>query len=262
MRCVAYSVAEGYDLKKLTASLNRRKVNFTSFQEVLYLPEYKDCKDVFIFNYGCLVLWGLKEEDDVSVIKSFSAYEKNSLEELLEDSCKYTLSQTKESFMKEDIIHLSSPDPLEKLAFSYGLSQSTKLIGFENILETVISRTKRIPLDLAERGRIYLSRRQIARETGKIFIVRNSINLHSEILDTPEFFWDHPKLEPVYKLAIQDLEVKSRVELLNKRLEMIQELYAILTSESQHRHSSFLEWVIILLISLEIMIAIFGILYH
>lgn len=266
MRCVAYSVAERYDLKKLTASLVRRKITFNSFKEVLHLPKYKDCKDVFVFNYGCLVLWGIEDEDDSLLIKSLSAFEKNPLREPIQDSCKYSVSQTSAPSMKEDLIRLSSSDPLEKLAFSYGLSQSTKLIEFENVLETTILRTEKVPKDLAEKGRIYLSRRQIAKETGKIFIVRNSINLHSEILDTPDFFWDHPKLEPLYKMSIQDLEVKPRVELLNKRLEMIQELYAILTTESQHRHSSFLEWVIILLITVEVIIAlsrdILGVLHH
>ncbi len=266
MRCVAYSIADRYDLKKLAASLSRRKVSFTSFKEALYLPKYKDCKDVFVFNYGCLVLWGIEEEDDSLLIKSLAAFEKRPLNEPIKDSCSYSINQSKAPFMKEDMVYLSSADPLEKLAFSYGMSQSTKLIGFENILETTISRTEKVPRDLAEKGRIYLSRRQIAKETGRIFIVRNSINLHSEILDTPDFFWEHPKLEPLYKISIQDLEVKPRVELLNKRLEMIQELYAILTTESQHRHSSFLEWVIIILISVEVFIAlskdILGILHH
>jgi uncharacterized Rmd1/YagE family protein len=43
----------------------------------------------------------------------------------------------------------------------------------------------------------------------------------SDILDTPEFFWDHPELEAkYYSPAIASLDLKQRVAVLNKKLEV------------------------------------------
>ena len=66
---------------------------------------------------------------------------------------------------------------------------------------------------------------------GEIFIERNFINLHSEILDTPEFFWNYPELEPFYRRTAHYLDVTKRVEILNKRLNVVHELFEILSSE-------------------------------
>ena len=53
----------------------------------------------------------------------------------------------------------------------------------------------------------------------------------------------------------QDIQV--REEILNKRLNMIHELYSLLSQELNYKHSTRLEMVIVILIGLELMIAFF-----
>ena len=35
---------------------------------------------------------------------------------------------------------------------------------------------------------------------GEIFVIRHEVNLHSDILDTPDFFWEEKKYEVIYLL--------------------------------------------------------------
>ena len=91
----------------------------------------------------------------------------------------------------------------------------------------------------------------------EIFLERSSINLNSEFLDVPEFFWRNPNLEPFYIMTKKFLDIPSRVMALNQKLDVLQELLHILNSQVQHRHSSLLETIIILLIFVEIMISLF-----
>ena len=53
------------------------------------------------------------------------------------------------------------------------------------------------------------------------------------------------------------LDIPSRVMALNQKLDVLQELLDILNSQVQHRHSSLLESIIILLIVVEIIISLF-----
>lgn len=53
------------------------------------------------------------------------------------------------------------------------------------------------------------------------------------------------------------LDIPSRVMALNQKLDVLQELLDILNSQVQHRHSSLLESIIILLIAVEIIISLF-----
>jgi uncharacterized Rmd1/YagE family protein len=139
---------------------------------------------------------------------------------------------------------------------AHGLSQSVKLDVFENTIAQTIESTRYLPAELAEKGKISLSQKKISQKVGALFAERNSVNLHSDILDTPEFFWRRPRYEPYYHMASQYMDISTRLDILNRRLDVIHELYDILSNELKHSHSSRLEWVIILLIVTEVIMHI------
>jgi uncharacterized Rmd1/YagE family protein len=107
---------------------------------------------------------------------------------------------------------------------------------------------------LADTGKIPLSRKSIAKLRGTLFSVKSDIMLNFNLLDTPEFFWSYPELEHEYNLVAKYLDIVSRVTVLNKKLETIHELLEMLASEQHHKHSSILEWIIILLIAFEVVL--------
>ena len=109
-------------------------------------------------------------------------------------------------------------------------------------------------MQLATNGKINLSKKNISKKIGELFLVKSKINLHYDLLNTPEFFWEYPEFENQYIIMIKYLDIKSRVEVLNKKLEIIQELLHVLGDEQKHKYSSFLEWIIIILIAFEIVI--------
>ena len=59
---------------------------------------------------------------------------------------------------------------------------------------------------------------------GEVFVIRHDVNLHSDILDTPDFFWEEDRFAPEYKMFMGYLEMTGRVDVLNKRLDMLREL--------------------------------------
>ncbi|MCA9749918.1 MAG: hypothetical protein KC414_12490, partial [Romboutsia sp.] len=62
------------------------------------------------------------------------------------------------------------------------------------------------------------------------------------------------ELEPIYELMTDYLGQKSRMNILNQRLGVMQELVDMLANELDNQHSSKLEWIIILLIALEVIL--------
>ena len=42
---------------------------------------------------------------------------------------------------------------------------------------------------MARDGKVSLGRKQITMQLGQLFVDRASINLHSDILDNPDYFW-------------------------------------------------------------------------
>jgi len=255
MRCTTFCTASSYDIPKLFQFLLDQGPA-QLFRNVIHVEirhKEKTTGDAFYFSYGTIVFWGLTPEEEeihIAYTTAFS-HEQNKTEI---DEFSYIYGD--KMGIADDEIVLQNTNVLTKLSISHGLAQSVKLMVFEELIQQTILASKNLPKELALKGKIPLSRKEISRRMGELFIKRNFINLHSEILDVPEFFWDYPELEPFYRKTAHYLDVHKRVEALNKRLTVIHELFEMLSDALNHQHSSRLEWIIIILIVIEVILAV------
>lgn len=131
-----------------------------------------------------------------------------------------------------------------------------KLAIYENEVENSIDSTKAIPKCLAETGQIKLSKQETSKMIGNLFMLRNSVNLQSDMLDTPDYFWDIDKWEASYLKSRKYFDLDQRLEVLNNRLDIIKELYDMLNDELHNKHATKLEWIVIGLIVIEVVIEV------
>lgn len=210
--------------------------------------------EAWVFDYGVVIFWGVPEHHKQDLLQRLEPFLVDPINKIEIENYTFTLSATNNS-VSEDNIALHSDNKMDRLAVSHALAQSVKLARFEVLAQQVISDNAYIPKTLANKGRTPLSRKALAQLRGRLFSTKSDIILKFNLLDTPEFFWDHPELEPLYQIAARYFEVVPRTELLNKKLETIHELLEMLASEQNHAHSSKLEWIIIILIAVEIVLA-------
>lgn len=262
MRCTGYCTAVGYDIPRLFQFL---QVSGTSqlFRDVIH-SQPKDEKgvkrDIFYFSYGVVVFWGFSEEEEKEGLNSLKKFEREPLAK--EEKDEFSFAYGDKMKIEEDVIVLHKKDALTKLSISYSIGQSVKLTVFEETISKTIESNKQFPKSLSIEGKIPLSRKEISQKMGELFLERNYINLHTEILDTPEFFWEHSELEPIYRRVIHYLDVNKRVELLNRRLNLLHELFEILSNEINHQQSARLEMTIIILIVIEVVLILLKDLFH
>lgn len=256
MDCRAYCTAASYKIKsfyeilrqRFKASMHRDSVHFE-----VPLPGLPN-GDIFYFSYGAVVCWGLPKETEIELITLMQPFEEKHSEDIETDE--FTFVYGDHPKILEDEIILPNHDTLTKLAISHGIAQSVKLGTFENAIQNTFNQSKNIPEDLAAKGKISLSKNVIRKKMGELFLARNSINLHADVLDVPEFFWEYPELEPMYMMVANYLDLETRVDVLNHRLDVVHELFQMLGSELNHQHSSRLEWTIIWLIIIEVVLTL------
>ncbi|MBN2297274.1 MAG: RMD1 family protein [Deltaproteobacteria bacterium] len=245
--CTALCVAKNFSFGPLRKMLPEH-YPCSIYRDVLHITQ--DSGDVFVFSYGALVAWGTSAEDLKRILHTIKPFEQGSFQDHFSDE--FTYSVTGSSTVRDDHISLASDDPLEKLAVSHGIAQSVKLEEFETSAEKTIEETAKIPLNLAASGKTHLSRKQISKMRGNLFLVTSDINLRYNLLDTPDFFWEYPEVEHAYEMMARYLDITPRIEILNQKIDVIHELFSMLAQEQYHKHSSTLEWIIILLIAVEI----------
>ncbi|CDJ42927.1 uncharacterized ACR, YagE family COG1723 domain-containing protein, putative [Eimeria tenella] len=204
---------------------------------------------------GCIVAWDIDVEEQKALVAFMQPYLKEPLGANKEDDT-MTYVWSDRATIKGDNIHLVTTNVFECLAYSYAFAQSVKLAFFETLVDADIERTKMIPESLARTGNIQSTREDIGRRIGELFVNRFYINLHTDILDTPDIFWDNDDFADHYDHCRRYLEIPKRVEILNQRLDIIKDLYDMLNNELTIQHGYKLEWIVIYLICIEVLIEV------
>jgi len=55
-----------------------------------------------------------------------------------------------------------------------------------------------------------MSRSDVLRKTGELFALRHLINLSSDLLDTPDFYWEHEEQEELYQKMCSYFSINRR----------------------------------------------------
>ncbi|KAI8881771.1 DUF155-domain-containing protein [Backusella circina FSU 941] len=279
-RMTAYCTASAYRMDELMKYLqSKKRTNGTSpkrFDECLYTPYaftfpvsppherevergQTRLPEMFLFDYGVIVFWGMSYKEEQRILKSLEPFEEEKLEldDVETEEFHYYYNEHYQPRIYNDIITLRHPSNyLVKLTIAHAIAQSVKMTLFERLIDDTINETKYIPQVMAESGNIHMSRTAITKKIGQLFIMRINVNLVSNILDTPEIFWSEPTLEPLYSAIRGYLEISQRVELLNQRVEVISDLLEMLKDHLNSSHGEQLEWIVIWLIGMEIVVAV------
>lgn len=86
------------------------------------------------------------------------------------------------------------------------------------------------------------------------------MNHYSELTDSlPDLFWDSKHelgLEGYYDQVGRALDIGVRIKALNEKMDYAQEIASILRETMSQKHSIDLEWIIIILIAVEVVFAL------
>ncbi len=258
MQCTTHYVSLNIRFKDLCASL--QKDFKTSFhRDVIRISEGES--DTFIFQYGSVVSWNVEYDRQRYFIDYITRFSGELVQDSFDENQEFELVENITSIrVVNEILQIPTLDTdQEKLACSYAFAQSNNLDYFESSVEKLIKKTRYIPKTLHEKGKIEMSAKQISQLIGEILSEKHSINLHFNLLEKPDFFWEYSDLEKSYHTISRHLEVSSRVEIMNKKLAVLQELVEVLSDEQKHTYGSRLELIVIWLIVFEIVLSLVSI---
>ncbi|DAA74468.1 TPA_exp: Uncharacterized protein A8136_3435 [Trichophyton benhamiae CBS 112371] len=229
-------------------------------------PNALSFAEMFIFSYGVVVFWNFTERQEKEILADLAfcpAPNDLPLNPLAEEDFEteefhfeYS-SAISRPRVYNDMITLRSGDHMIKLAISHGIAQSTKLSFFEEGMARQMADAKDVPRRLALTGHLGMGREEVFRIMGRLFKSRVEVNLSSNMLDVPNFFWDsEPMLHPLYIAVREYLEIKPRIQVLNERCRVFLDLIEILSDSIADNKVSSQTWIIIILIFISIIVTL------
>lgn len=202
----AYATADEYDLESLHTALTKqdlyetRKFYTEHGQDVLhvrskYNVESTEPRDIFFFREGSVVLWNCSEPESRTILRNLRQFEigpyNDDMIKAEKEVMSYSYVDEQPGNLKNEIFYIQSngDGDLEKYTFSNAMTSTVKLGIWESLLENYIDGLANVTSDLKHGRKIRISRALILRKTGELFALKHLINLDSELLETPDFYW-------------------------------------------------------------------------
>lgn len=285
----AFSTAEEYDLEHLLMALKEQKLydakkffstdNLGLEHNVLYVTaKYQvgeEVRDIFFFREGSVVMWNFNDIETNNVLSFLRPFEKDPYIRILVRSesevMPYTYIPGSAVDIEGDLVASGDVDPakaffqngkffltsgedhfLSKYTFSNAMSTSIKLGIWEATLDRYIDSMEFITDDMKKGKRIRISRAEVLRKTGELLALRHLINLSSDLLDTPDFYWDREDLEALYVQICNYFSISRRTKVMNEKINHCVELAELISHNLNEAHNTRLEWMIIILIMIEV----------
>lgn len=203
----------------------------------------------YVKDFGCIVLINISIELEQALLKRLN-----------HETRKWANSEThqvvvdaeKDIAVGFDYITIPSLDVELIHIIALNLAQSSILHHYQLKTDQLLEKTRELSGHLEKTGKVNLTRKRLAKYIGQIMSLQNKIADNLYIFESPPLAWTDIRLSKLDTMLSEELEFKNRYHGVQSSLNVIRENHEFFKDLLQHKHSSMLEWIIILLILFEI----------
>jgi required for meiotic nuclear division protein 1 len=249
MKIEAFQIAEVINLKKFRNSYTNQPLIYNSSE--LFYKDNAD-KYTYILSYGIVIFAGQTDIEKSTFLTFISDYTEDKVEGKFDDHFVLKTDPNVSVLLNYDSITISeiTDDTIRIVMLNIG--QSVALDYYEKLTFDIFYDSQKITNDLEKTGNFKYSKKELLKFIGKTINIKNSIIDNLYIFDSPEEVWENEFLERIDKGLKKTFDLKMRYQDIDYKLKIVQDNLKLFTDLLQNRESTRLEWVIIILILIEV----------
>ncbi len=248
LKVVSIQVADSIDIKLFRNSFTA-EIHHADSEELFYKTGKE--KFLYVFRYGIICFLGYREEEIKIFIQTALPYCKNQLAQPLSDEfdIETNASENKFGFNK---IEIAGADIESLRLIMLNVSQSVALDHFDQQTSILLDETTNYTQVLEKRGRLNLSGIRLKKYIGRTLNLKNRIAANLYIFDSPEETWENENLNRLDLGLKKTFDLQARVRNIQEGLQIVKDNLDLFKDLLQYRNSVLLEWIIIILILVEV----------
>ena len=209
---------------------------------------------VAVTKFGALVLWNCAEAVSAEVIGAVGASSGAGRgEERLDDQLEVLVGQPENrvTFNEVWVRELT----LEKLTIiSIALAQSVALDRIEHEVAGALKRFEPVVAGLRAGGKLTLGEREVLQAMGFALEVRQQVLANLTLFDKPPETWESESLERLDNQLYDFFDLEERLAAIKEKVAYFSDMNSTLGNLLNHRKSVRLEWIVIILILIEVVL--------
>jgi required for meiotic nuclear division protein 1 len=256
IKIVAYQLGENIYLKNFKSSYIGSVYSSSSTEVFIKKGEYSY---IYVQNYGEVAFSNCDEstiKEFINYIRQFvdspvslgKEYKEDFIIELIpEQTLKFEYNSIQVPEINADVIKIAM----------LNVSQSVVLDYYTEFSQALLLETSRFIQELEMRGKLSISKPNLMKFIGKTLRTQNRIIDNIYFLDAPDTVWDIEYLSKINDGLSSTFKLKTRFREVEYTLKIIENNLNTFSQLVQHRDSTKLEWIIIILILFEILQALY-----
>lgn len=252
-KVISYQLAESIDLKGFCKAF-AADLHYSDPSELFYRLDSEQY--VYVFKYGAVCFLNMAQASIESFIQQLGPFCRNRFTTPFTDEfiiepgsrdVKVGFNKVEVPTTNIDMLRLVMLNVAQSVALDYYEDQGSQLLANTNYHTQV----------LENKGRLDVSGVKLKKYIGKTLLLRNRIAENIYVFDSPPETWEDETLNKIDAELKRTFDLHVRVRTLHESLNIIRDNLELFQGLLQHRHSSLLEWIVIILIFIEILHMVF-----
>jgi required for meiotic nuclear division protein 1 len=245
---VAYQVADSIDIRgfrnAFTAPLHHGDAD-----ELFYAIGPEKC--IYVFKYGIACFLNHSEIEISAFLQLLAPFCRNPAGKRLSEDFAVDPRAAADRFGYNKI-EIMNPGVEAFRLIMLNVSQSVALDFYNEHTDQLLKETNHYTLSLEKNGTLGLGGKSLKQYIGRTLNLKNRIAENLYIFDSPDETWDDEYLNSLDQGLKKNFDLQSRYRSIQEDLAIVKENLELFKDLLQYRNSNMLEWIIIILILVEV----------
>ena len=211
---------------------------------------------VVVFRFGAVVFWKCSDETCAQVLQKIQKLpDMRPPPEALRDKLVVLVGQAEDRVNFKDVwLKALTLEHIKVLSGTF--AQSVALAQCERAVAEALANTGPIVAALKSRGGLIQSAKDLLKTVGFTLAIRETILARLTLFDDPPEAWRSERLAQLHHLLHDHFDIRKRVAGIQEKLTFLSDMNTVLMEVLQNRDSHRLEWIVILLIVVEVILSV------
>jgi required for meiotic nuclear division protein 1 len=247
-KVISYQVADSIDIRSLRSAF-KAHLHYSDSDELFY--EERSDHYIYIFKYGVVSFLNYEAMEASSFLQFLVPFCKNKFTQDLSDEF-LIVPDAKADKIGYNKVEIISADREVLRMIMLNVSQSVALDYFSEQTTALLEETNYHTQILEMKGKLAISGLNLKKFIGKTLLLKNRIAENLYIFDSPAETWEDERLDKLHNDLKRNFELQERFRNVSEGLGIVKENLELFKDILQYRNSVFLEWIVIILIAVEV----------
>ena len=212
---------------------------------------------IYVFKYGVVCFLNYPEKLIEVFFKLILPFSRNIfVHRLIEE---FSIEpNAKENIFGYNKIEIKNAEANTFRLIMLNVSQSVALDYYSDQTNILLKETNYHTLILEKKGRLDISGKVLIKFIGKTLNLKNRIAENLYIFDSPDETWEDENLNKIDLGLKKTFDLQERFRNIQEGLKIVTENLELFKDIMQYRYSNFMEWIIIILIMVEVLNVLFS----